>query len=103
MKTCLRTKLLLIILASFLIITGCAIDSCDTNNDCPSGLHCRSQPNSDVNVCKPIVWKYSDGLNSQTPDYQSPISPVKPTQTSPPTISKKKANVEPKQQIGELE
>ena len=36
-------------------------------------------------------------------DYQSPTSPGIPTQPSAPTISKKKANVEPKQQIGELE
>ena len=36
-------------------------------------------------------------------DHQSPTSPVIPTQPSAPTISKKKANVEPKQQIGELE
>jgi hypothetical protein len=194
MKTCLRTKLLLIILASFLIITGCAIDtgviplnnhtftitkqaatgftpiyvvkqgvlqeatkycdimyktlkiitlqqtqppyiagnfpradmtfscesnpteyttapnvsyskniSCDTDNDCPSGLHCRSNPNSVINVCRPLGWKYTNEPTSQAPDYQSSTSPAKPTQPSPPTISKKKANVEPKQQIGELE
>jgi hypothetical protein len=32
---------------------------CNTDIDCPSGLHCRANPYSVINLCRPSGWKYS--------------------------------------------
>lgn len=63
--------------------------SCDTDIDCTSGSHCRFQPNSDINVCRPSGWKSTD-------------APQESTAIQPPVITKPLSLQEFKTQCKEL-
>ena len=175
MKTCLRTKLLLIILGSFLIKTGCAIEPARLGNIHYAGegvtqsfteamkLYRLAADQGNARAQNNLGYMYANGQGvakdeseavkwfrlaadqgyaraqdnlgymyekgegvakdeseavkwyrlaadqgfAQASDnlilMESKQKNSKPAQPSPPTISKKKANVKPKQQIGELE
>lgn len=63
--------------------------SCNTDIDCTSGSHCRFQPNSDINVCRPSGWKSTD-------------APQESTAIQPPVITKPLSLQEFKTQCKEL-